>query len=185
MTGRGQGRNRGGRGRGSYASAAAKNSTYTDGNQSEAKKTKSSELLTLSGAKPGSNMVMPWIRSMHAHAGQEFSRNSLHWLLHPSIPRDPDVITRPDRPDATDYDDDDEEKMDEADFKIDMQIYMDDLKEYKKKQQQLKEDKVKLFNLMASHIDEGFKTSLPLTISQSSMPRSAGIPAVFRTSLGT
>jgi len=155
LRGRGRGPYRGeGRGR-SYA-VATRNSTYADSNQSEEKKMKAPEVFTLTGRQPAPHIVMAWLRAMYYHAGQEYSRHGLHWILHPSTPKKPTAIVRPTRPDKSDYDDQDDLTL----YKEDVQIYMNDKKRADDKLDQLKEDKTKLFNFMATYIQEETKNTL-------------------------
>ena len=152
MSGRGQGSYR--RGKGSGQSSHQSYATAAKGtNDNESDRGNKHGVFVLSGRQPGSNVVVRWLKAMHSWTGQELSRHGLHWLVHPTLAREVPPPAAPVRPDPEDYDDDDEEKLNEADYKTDSAIYMDDLKEHKKKMKELKEDKTKMFNFLVSNID--------------------------------
>ena len=107
MSGRGQGSYR--RGKGSGQSSHQSYATAAKGtNDNESDRGNKHGVFVLSGRQPGSNVVVRWLKAMHAWTGQELSRHGLHWLVHPTLAREVPPPAAPVRPDPEDYDDDDE-----------------------------------------------------------------------------
>ena len=145
MTSRGQGSNRGkSGGKKSYAAAATSKSTYND----EKSESKIPEVFMLSGRLPSSSSTAKWLGGMHAHAGQAFSRHEMHWWLHPTITRKPRVPVEPDRPLRIEYEDNDLQQ-----YQLEIDLYKELMKEYRHKREEIRQDKVKLFNYLVAHID--------------------------------
>jgi len=117
-------------------------------------------VFVLSGRQPSANVVLRWLKGVHAWAGQELSRHGLHWIVHPALAKDVAPPKEPDRPDIDDYEDEEEGKKPEKEYKTDSAIYLEDMKDWKKTKKEFNEDMIKMFNFMASYIDPETQSSI-------------------------
>jgi hypothetical protein len=158
----GKSSDRGGK-RGNYKSYAQtkKASNYPAHAEEKERSKLQTELPKLAGRQPNSAHTMQWLTAMHAHASQHFSRHGIHWLLHPTMAQEPAAPVLPVRPVRANYaiqGQDDE--FDEGSYKLDLDLYKQDMGKHKEKLEEIRQDKIRMFNFLVTHVEEETKNTI-------------------------